>query len=142
MRKRTKRKVHKFFRIVLLVIAIILALYIFLFKPGNPFTTNINLKESTVHSKFELRKIAFLSMKEFLKVPAKLEGITFDENKSSHERSEWAKIYHKHPNDVIVIYIKYKTYKDADKKDYKNNMKYKTSWVWVKEKNKWVFKSE
>lgn len=141
MRKRTKRKVRKFFRFILLILVVVIALYIFVFKPGNPFTTNINLGDSVIHSKFEIRKITFLSMKEFLKVPAKLDSITYDEKKSSHERREWAKIYHKKSSDVIIMYIKYKTYKDASKKDYENNHLYKVSWVFVKENNKWVFKS-
>ena len=142
MRKRTKRKVRKFFRIIFLALVVLIALYIFVFKPGNPFTTNINLGDSEVHSKFEIRKIALLSMKEFLKVPAKLDGITFNEDRSAHERREWAKIYHKNPNDVIVMYMKFTTYKDAEKKDYQNNQKYRTSWVFVKDKKRWIFKSK
>ena len=142
MRKRTKRKVRKFFGIILLFIITFIVLIVILFKPGNPFTTNIKLQDSKDYSKFELRKVTLLSMKEFLNVPAKLNGITYNENKSSHEREEWAKIYNVDKNKVIVLYIKYKTYSDAEKKDYKNNYTYKTSWVFVKEKKGWVLRSK
>ncbi len=142
MRKRTKGKIRIFFGIILLFIVTFIIIIIILFKPGDPFTTNINLGDSKDFTKLELSKVTLISMKEFLSVPAKLNGITYDEKKSSHEREEWAKIYNVDKSKVIVIYIKYTTYKDAEKKDYKNNQKYKTSWVFVKEKNGLVLRSK
>lgn len=142
MRKRTKRKVKKILRWIILLILIFLAIVVFIIKPGNPFTTNIKLNDSKTFSKFELRRVTLLSMKEFLKVPGRLKGITYDEKKNKHERLEWAKIYNKDKDDIVVLYIHYKTYKDASKKNYKNNYDYKASWVFVKNGKKWVFKSK
>lgn len=142
MRKRTKRKIRKFFRYVIFLLIIIVVLIIFLIRPGNPFTMDINLGDSKDYSKFEIRRVTFLTMKEFLKVPGKMNSITYNEKKSSHERGEWAKIYHKNKDEVMVFYIDYTTYKDASKKDYKNNHNYKASWVFVKDNKKWVFKSK
>lgn len=140
MRKRTKKKIKKFFRFVIFLLLIFICLIIFVIKPGNPFG-DIKIKDSDTFSKFETRRVTLLAMKEFLSYPAKLNKLTYDEKKTSHEREEWAKIYNTSEDKLMVFKIKYTTYKDTSKKDFEKNKTYDAIWVFQKDDNKWVFKT-
>ncbi len=129
-RKNNKKKIFNIF----LVIIIILIILIIIIKPGNILTKDINIGNSKNYSKFELGKVTINSLFEFLKMNGKLNSITYNEKKSSHEKEEWARIYNVDKNKVIVLYIDYN--------DYKNNKNYKPHWVYVKEKNGWVLRSK
>ena len=142
MRKRTKKKVKKFFWFLIFVLLAFVCVVVFVIKPGNPLKADIDLGDSKLYSNFEIRKATFVAFKEFLSYPATLNKITYDEEKSNNERYEWAKIYDSDPDDILVLYMEYTSYKDANKKGLEKNKKYKTSWVFEKDGKWWIFKSK